>query len=82
MHVCGHVDNSSYRNHRFAGLVVKASVSSAADPGFDSRFLRGFFFPGWSHTSHNSDLKMGIPVANVIGSVPVSVYRVRVRQQV
>ena len=27
-------------------LVVKASASRAADLGFDSRFLRGDFFPG------------------------------------
>ena len=27
--------------HRLVGLVVKTPASKAADPGFDSRFLRG-----------------------------------------
>ena len=35
--------------YRLIGLVVKASVSRAADPGFDSRLRREF--PGSSHTS-------------------------------
>ena len=38
---------------RLAGLVVKASVSGAEDPGFESRLLRDFF----SGLSHTSDLK-------------------------
>ena len=56
------------------GLVVKASASRVADPGFESRL-----------SSHTSDLKLGTPVAipcqapDVVGSAlglfgPVSVY--------
>ena len=66
---------------RLVGLVVKASVSRAEDPGFDSRLCRGEF----SGSSHTSDLTIGTPVAipcqapGVLGSAlglvgPVSVY--------
>ena len=44
---------------RLTGLVVKASASGAADPGFDSRLRSGDF----SGSSHISDLKIGTPVA-------------------
>ena len=49
---------------RFVGLLVKASVSRAADPGLDSLFLYGDF----SGSSHISDLKLGIPVASLPGA--------------
>ena len=60
------------------GLVVKASASRAADPGFDSGLRHGDF----SGSSHTSDFLIGIPVATlpgVIGSAlgldgPLSVY--------
>ena len=42
----------------------KASVSRAADPGFDSRLRHGSF----SGSSHTSDLKIGTPVANQPGA--------------
>ena len=42
----------------------KASTSSAADPGFDSRFPRGNF----SGSSHTSDLNIGSPVATLPGA--------------
>ena len=42
--------------HRLVGLVVKASVSRAEDPGFDSRLRRGF-----SGSSRTSDLKIDTP---------------------
>ena len=41
----------------------KASASKAADPGFDSRFLRGDF----SRSSHTSDLNIATPVATLPG---------------
>ena len=37
--------NVQVTRNRLAGLVVKASASTAEDPGFDSR-LRRDFFPG------------------------------------
>ena len=46
------------------GLVVKLSASSAADPGFDSRFRRGDF----SRLSHTGDVKIGTPVATLPGA--------------
>ena len=42
-------------------LVVKASVSGAEDPGFESRLRRDFF----NRSSHTSDLKIGTPVATL-----------------
>ena len=49
--------------HRLAGLVVKASVSGAEDPGFESRLRLNF-----SGSSHTSDLKIGTPVATLPGA--------------
>ena len=49
--------------HRLVGLVVKASVSRAKDPGFESRRRRDF-----SGSSHTSDLKIGTPVATLLGA--------------
>ena len=46
-----------------AGLVVKASSSGAEDPGFESSSRRDF-----SGSSHNSDLKIGTPVATLPGA--------------
>ena len=45
------------------GLVVKASVSRAANPGFDSHSTG--IYPGSSHTS---DFKIGTPVATLPGA--------------
>ena len=69
---------------RLVGLVVNASASRAADPGFESRLRRDF-----SGSSHTSDLKIGPPVATLPGARryrvrvvpvgPVSVYRDWVR---
>ena len=61
--------------HRLLGLVIKASALKADDPEFDSRCRCGDFC-GLSHTS---DLKLGAPVANLLGvsagtGYPVSVY--------
>ena len=50
-------------NHRLAGLVVKASASRAEDPGFESRLRRDF-----SGSSHTGDLKIGTPVATLLGA--------------
>ena len=46
----------SGENNRLGGLVVKASASRAADPGFDSG------------SSQTSDLKIGTPVATLPGA--------------
>ena len=48
---------------RLAGIVVKASVSGAQDPGFESRLRRDF-----SGSSHTSDFKIGTPVATLPGA--------------
>ena len=48
--------------YRHIGLVVKPSVSRAADLGFDSRFLHVDF----SGLSHTSDLRIGTPVAGYL----------------
>ena len=61
------VDNSCMLN-RLAGLVVKASAAGAEDPGFESRFLRDF-----SGSSHNSDFKIGTPLATLPGAWHYSV---------
>ena len=45
--------------------MVKASASTAASAGFDSRLRRGDFFSGSSHTS---DLKTGTPAATLPGA--------------
>ena len=55
---------------RLVGVVVKASVSGAEDPEFDSRFHRGDF----SGSCHTSELKIGTPVATLPGT-----WRFRVR---
>ena len=48
---------------RLVGLVVKAFVSRAEDPGFESRLRRENF----SGSSHTSDLKIGTQVATLPG---------------
>ena len=45
------------------GLVVKASVSRAEDPGFESRWGRVF-----SGSSHTRDLNIGTPAATLPGA--------------
>ena len=52
------------RQYRLVGLVVKASVSGAEDPRFESRVRRDFF----SGSSHTSDFKIGTPVATLPGA--------------
>ena len=52
----------TYTAHHLAGLVVKASVSEAEDPGFESRLRQDF-----SESSHTSDSKIGTPVATLLG---------------
>ena len=42
--------------------MVKASASSAEDPGSDSRLRSGDFF---SESSHTRDLKIGTPAATL-----------------
>ena len=49
--------------HRLVGQVVKASASGAEDPGFESRLRQNF-----SGSSHTSDLKIGTPVATLLGA--------------
>ena len=51
------------QQHGRVGLVVMASSSRAKDPRFESRLRRDF--PGSSHTS---DLKIGTPVAALLGA--------------
>ena len=51
--------------YRLVGLVVKASVSRAEDPGFESPAPCCGIFSGSSHTS---DLKTGTPVATLPGA--------------
>ena len=58
------VDHFSCSLYCLVGLVVKASTSSAEDPGFDSR-LRRWDFSGSNHTS---DLKIDIPMATLPGA--------------
>ena len=53
----------SLPSHRLVGLVVKASASRTEDPGFESRLRRDF-----SGSSHTSDLKIGTPVASLLGA--------------
>ena len=48
--------------YHLVGLVVKASVSKAEDPGFESRLRQDF-----SGSSHTSDIKIGTPVATLPG---------------
>ena len=48
---------------RLAGLVVKASASSAEDPWFDSHLRRDF-----SGSNHTSDFKISTPVATLPGA--------------
>ena len=50
-------------NGCLVGLVVKASVSIAEGPGFESCLLRGDF-SGWSHTS-DLNIGSGYPVARL-----------------
>ena len=49
--------------HCLVGLVVKASASRADDPGFKSRLRRDL---SWSSLA--SDLKIGTPVATLLGA--------------
>ena len=49
----------SFNGYRFVSLVVKASTTRMADPGFDSGFVGGDF----SGLSHTSDLKISNPGA-------------------
>ena len=49
--------------NRLDGLVVKASSSRAEDPGFQSRLQSDF-----SGSSHTSDLKIGTPLATLLGA--------------
>ena len=49
--------------YRLVGLVVKASASTAEDPGFGSRLRRDF-----SGSSHTSDFKIGTSVAALSGA--------------
>ena len=49
--------------NRLVGLVVKASASRAAVPGFDSRSSRDF-----SGSSHTTDCNTGNPVAILPGA--------------
>ena len=49
--------------NRLFGLVVKASASREADPGFDYRSCQNF-----SELSHTSDLKISNPVATLPGA--------------
>ena len=48
---------------RLLGLVVKASVSGAEDPGFESSLRWDF-----SGSSHTSDFKIGTPVSTLPGT--------------
>ena len=52
-----------FYTRRLVGLVVKASASRAADPGFDFRLRRDF-----SGLSLTSDLKIDTPVATLPGA--------------
>ena len=47
----------------FVGLVVKVSASRVEDPVFESRLWRDY-----SGLSHTSDVKIGIPVATLLGA--------------
>ena len=49
---------------RLVGLVVRASASRAADPGFDSHLRRGDVFG----SSHTRDVKIGTPMATLPGA--------------
>ena len=53
-----------FGNDLLVGLVVKASASGAADPGFDSHLCHGNF----SGSSHASNLTIGTPVATLPGA--------------
>ena len=48
---------------RLIGLVVKASVARAEDPGFEFRLRRDF-----SGSSHTGNLNIGTPVATLPGA--------------
>ena len=61
--VCKCHVSCSPTHHRLVGLVVKVSTSRAADPRFDSRFLRGDFFRVESY------LGLGTPVATLPGVI-------------
>ena len=49
--------------NRLVDLVVKASASTAENPGFESRLPRDF-----SGSGHSSDWKTGTPVATLSGA--------------
>ena len=55
-----HTHSLSLSLCRLVGLVVKASVSRVAEPGFKSHLCQDF-----SGSSRNSDLKIGTPVATL-----------------
>ena len=55
--------NHAVHGYRLVGQVVKAFVSRAEDPGFESHFRRDF-----SGSSHTNDLKIGTPVATLPGA--------------
>ena len=49
--------------NRLVDLMVKASVSRAEDPGFESRLSRDF-----SGSNHTNDLKIDTPVSTLPGA--------------
>ena len=55
---CGHISTDC-----LGGLVVKASAWRAEDPGFEF-----CLHPGFSGSSHTSDLNIGTPVATLPGA--------------
>ena len=58
-----HLPAAFFSADRLVGLVVKASASTAEDPGFESRLRRDF-----SGSNHTSDLNIGTPVATLPGA--------------
>ena len=61
--LCVCVENCLF-TYRLVGLVVKVSASRAEDSGFNSHLWCWDF----SRSSHTSDLKMGSPVATLLGT--------------
>ena len=66
--VCVSYSCFSVNLYHLVDLVVRASASSAEDPGFESRLWWNF-----SGSSHTSDLNIGTPVATLPGAWPYSV---------
>ena len=54
--------------NRLVGVVVKESVSRAADSGFDSHLRRGDFLG----SCHDTDLKIGALVATLPGTASLA----------